>query len=150
MSYFDVQVHDSVERSLKAVFEAITHPDKITGYFFSAMQGRWEEGTSMIWEFGDAGVSCEVNLQKCQPGHIQFLWNAPGGEPTEVNIYLSEVNDKKTNIRITETGFELTTEGVEKAMGQTQGWTDFICSMKAWLYTGINLRNGSYPAIPKS
>ena len=32
--------------------------------------------------------------------------------------------------------------GIEKALQQTQGWTDFICSMKAFLYCGINLRNG--------
>ncbi|MFT6850543.1 MAG: hypothetical protein ACJATA_001357 [Sphingobacteriales bacterium] len=33
-------------------------------------------------------------------------------------------------------------EGVQRAMRQTQGWTDFICSLKGFLYTGINLRTG--------
>ena len=31
---------------------------------------------------------------------------------------------------------------VSKALLQTQGWTDFVNSLKAYLYTGINLRNG--------
>jgi hypothetical protein len=31
---------------------------------------------------------------------------------------------------------------VTVALQQTQGWTDFICSMKAFLYGGINLRSG--------
>jgi len=57
-----------------------------------------------------------------------------------VIINFSEENKGKTNIEITEDSFEENEEGIKRAMGQTQGWTDFICSLKAYLYTGINLR----------
>ncbi len=55
-------------------------------------------------------------------------------------MILSEM--KKTNIEISESGFEMKKKENKKALLQTQGWTDFICSLKAYLYTGVNLRNG--------
>jgi hypothetical protein len=45
-------------------------------------------------------------------------------------------------VRIIEEGWPLDHDGVARALGQTAGWTDFICCMKADLQYGINLRAG--------
>lgn len=47
---------------------------------------------------------------------------------------------------ITETGWPMDDEGVARALEQTAGWVDFLCSMKAYLVYGVNLREGRTPA----
>lgn len=51
--------------------------------------------------------------------------------------------ENKMKIVITEDSFEANEGGIKKAMQQTQARTDFICVLKAYLYTGIYLRNGN-------
>jgi len=72
---------------------------------------------------------------------ITFDWEASGNKAT-VSMSLSSKEENKTKLVITENSFEANEKGIAKALQQTQGWTDFICSLKAYLYTGINLRNG--------
>ena len=47
-----------------------------------------------------------------------------------------------TRLVATEGPFERTEEGVKRALGQTQGWTDFSLSLRAYLQHGLNLRLG--------
>lgn len=53
---------------------------------------------------------------------------------------LLEADGDKTRITASEAPFALTEEGVARALGQHQGWTDFCCCLKAYLQHGINLR----------
>ena len=39
-------------------------------------------------------------------------------------------DDATTEVNITEKSYENTPEGIKKTMQQTQGWTDFLCSLK--------------------
>ena len=61
---------------------------------------------------------------------------------TQVTMLFASVDDYITEVEITESSYQNNIEGIKKVMQQTQGWTDFLCSLKAYLYTGINLRNG--------
>lgn len=143
METINVIVKATILEPIENVFNAIINPDKLTNYFASKASGKLVEGEKIVWNFEDVGAKCEVNVLKVvENKKINFEWNAIGIKPSEVIISLESENDNQTNIEITETPFELSKKGVQKAMGQTQGWTDFICSLKAFLYTGINLRNG--------
>jgi hypothetical protein len=73
--------------------------------------------------------------------HISFEW-AASGISALVSIHFTVIDPDSTSVTITEESFPFDQAGVAKALQQTQGWTDFICSMKAYLYCGINLRNG--------
>ena len=35
-------------------------------------------------------------------------------------------------------------EGIKQAIGQTEGWANFLASLKAYLEYGINLRKGAF------
>ena len=101
-------------------------------------------GKSIAWEFKDYNISIQVNvLEVIEDQLISFRWSA-SGEIGIVNIFLTEKNKSSTDIEITEDFIETTKDMTNKALQQTQGWTDFICSLKAYLYTGINLRNGQF------
>jgi uncharacterized protein YndB with AHSA1/START domain len=143
METFNVNVKYRISEPIENVFDAIINPEKITKYFVSKVNGKLAEGKQILWNFEDVGVKCEVDVLKVvENKQINFNWNAIGKPPSAVTISLDSDKDNHTNIEITENSFELSKEGVQKALGQTQGWTDFICSLKAYLYAGINLRNG--------
>jgi uncharacterized protein YndB with AHSA1/START domain len=52
------------------------------------------------------------------------------------------VDAKTTLVTINETGWPMDLEGVQRALGQTGGWTDFLSCLKAYVQHGINLRLG--------
>ncbi|MBI9036426.1 MAG: SRPBCC domain-containing protein [Bacteroidales bacterium] len=143
METFEVNVQGSILKPIETVFDAIINPNHITNYFASKVSGEWIEGNTLELNFEDFGVRCEVRvLKRVENQKIHFEWNAIGGTASEVNITLEAIHDKHTNIQISESSFQLSQNDVQKAIEQTQGWTDFICCLKAYLYTGINLRNG--------
>ncbi|PKA83728.1 uncharacterized protein YndB with AHSA1/START domain [Ulvibacter sp. MAR_2010_11] len=140
----DVKVKNTIQRSVEEVFEAIVNPEKLTGYFVSATNARITEGAKIKWEFADYNVTVNVDVKEVVLNRkIVFDWSASGVK-AEVTLSFHSETTSKTTLEITERTFEFSEEGVAKAMQQTQGWTDFICSLKAYLYTGINLRSGKY------
>ncbi|MDH3649651.1 MAG: SRPBCC domain-containing protein [Saprospiraceae bacterium] len=137
-----VRVNDVVQASQEDVFNSIVDPQKITCYFPSKSSGPLADGNQILWTFEDVGVSLQVDVIRVdEPSQISFTWRASGVQAT-VDILLEKLDASQTKIQITESSFEMNKEGVQKALQQTQGWTDFVCSLKAYIYTGINLRNG--------
>lgn len=138
---FNVHVTSLIQASTNQVFNAICQPNHLTNYFASKSTGPISQGAKITWTFEDAGVSCNVIvLTVVHNKTIEFEWNATGSAPKKVLIELESV-ENATKISIQE-GFEYTPESIKHAMGQTQGWTDFICCLKAYLYGNINLRTG--------
>ena len=143
MDTINVNVKDTILKSAKKVFETIIQPEEMSKFFISKASGKMTEGKEIEWEFDDVGAKVDVNVLKIvEYKQIEFEWNASGKQAKKVTISLEPEGDKQTNIEITESSFEFTQEGIKKALGQTQGWTDFICSMKAYLYADLNLRKG--------
>jgi uncharacterized protein YndB with AHSA1/START domain len=140
----EVKVTGIVLKPVDQVYDAIVNPAKITGYFVSSASGKIEEGKNIIWEFKDYNVSIEVNILKVIPQkHIAFEWSATGSAAL-VTIDLMKESESKSSIEIIEKHLTPTEDEIAKALGQKGGWTDFVCSLKAYLYTGINLRTGNY------
>lgn len=85
------------------------------------------EGQKVIWAFDDVGAELEIKVTKVVPDlSIFFDWGA-SGKQTIVNILIKSKGDDLSSIRIVEKEFEISAEDVQRAMLQTQGWTDFIC-----------------------
>ncbi len=140
---FPVQVNAVIQAPAEDVFRSIYNPDIMSCYFISRSTGSMDEGADLVWYFDDFDVSCEVKVLCCTPNErISFQWNAIGKKPTTVDIHIKPQSPTETKLEITESEFDYSAERVKKALGQTQGWTDFICSLRAYLYTGVNLRTG--------
>jgi uncharacterized protein YndB with AHSA1/START domain len=138
----DVKVKDKILKPIAEVFDAIVNPDKLSNYFISRASGPLKEGEPVTWFFDDVGGQVSVTVKVVKKNKlIQFEW-AASGVKAQVDMVLTAIDSKSTSITITEKSFIFDKAGVSKALQQTQGWTDFICSMKAFLYCGINLRNG--------
>ncbi len=136
-----VEVEDVVARPVAAVFEAIVDPAKMAQYFISRGSARLESGKQVTWEWSDVGTTLPIEVREVVADKkVSFLWTATG-TPTVVTLAL-EPDGERTKITATEIPFELSEEAAARAIGQTRGWTDFCCCLKACLQHGINLRVG--------
>lgn len=133
-----------VLKPVEEVFEAIVNPDQMSNYFISKGSGRMEEGATLQWAFPEFEGEFPVRVGKVvQNELVEFYWDHEESEHL-VRIGLSRYKDKYTIVRITETGEENTPKGIDWAIGNTEGWTNFLACLKAWLEYGIHLRKGAF------
>jgi uncharacterized protein YndB with AHSA1/START domain len=136
-----VKVEDRIARPVADVFDAIVDPAKMSQYFISGSSGRIELGAKLEWEWSDVGAKLAIEVGQLDVNSkIGFAWSATG-VPTKVTL-LVEPAGSGTKVTATEGPFALTDQGVARAMQQTEGWTHFLCCLKAYLMYGINLRAG--------
>lgn len=135
-----VKVEDRIARPVAEVLEAIVDPAKMSQYFLSRGSGWMTTGAKLDWEWADAAAKLAIHVRSVEPDKVTFLWSATGS-PTQVTLALAPDGDG-TKLTATELPFELSEEAAARAIGQTQGWTDFCCCLKAYLQHGIDLRAG--------
>ena len=141
MEKINVKAGITVYKPLEEVFEAIVNPEIMTNYFISKSSGRLEEGKEVIWQFPEFEWSDTVQIKEIIPNKL-IVWN---WDPKSiVKIELEEDVNKNTTVRVREEGHQLDEAGIKWAIGQTEGWTNFLTCMKAWLEYGINLRKGAF------
>ncbi len=124
------------------VFEPNVDPDKMNKYFITTSTGRMESGKTLTWSWEDYDVSHEVKVKNVEKDKlVSFTWVGSGVECLVV-ITLEPKGENQTLIKITESDWSADFEGVNRCMGQVEGWTNFLCCLKAYLEHGVNLRVG--------
>jgi uncharacterized protein YndB with AHSA1/START domain len=134
-------VKDRILKPVAEVREAIVDPALMSGYFISGGDRRMQAGESVRWEFADVGGELAVDVEEVGDDAVRFRWGASGVD-SKVEIELEPYDDDSTVVTITETGWPMDDDGVARALEQTAGWGDFLCSMKAFLVYGVKLREG--------
>ena len=138
----EVNMKDRVLRPVSEVFAGIVDPEKMSHYFISNSSGPMKAGARVEWEFADVGRSLSVDVKEVeQDRKIIFEWTASGGK-ARVTILFEPTESNTTRVSINEAGWPMDQEGIQRALEQTAGWTDFLCCLKAYLQHGINLRLG--------
>lgn len=142
-----------ISRPLHEVFEAVADPAKLSSYFTTGgASGRLEPGATVDWEFHDFPGVFPVHVIEVVPdSRIVLEWEASEGEPpksagysTRVTMSFSELEDGRTLVEIAEQGWRLTDTALGASYGNCQGWTEMLCSLKAWMEFGVRLREGLY------
>jgi uncharacterized protein YndB with AHSA1/START domain len=124
------------------VFEAIVDPGKMNKYFITTSTGRMESGKTLIWRWDDFDASHEVRVKDVEKDKlVSFTWVGSGVECLVV-ITLEQKGENRTLVKITESDWSADFEGAKMCMGQVEGWTHFLCCLKAYLEYGVNLRVG--------
>lgn len=142
MKNIPVNIQYLILKPINLVFKAIIDRDQISNYFTTEASSNLIEGKKVIWKWEDVGAQLEVEVLKVIENQmVVFKWQATG-KPTKVTIELKAKEPNKTELHISEGTFTFSEEDVPKAIQQTQGWTDFVCCLKGFLYTGANLRTG--------
>lgn len=138
----EVNVEDRILKARNDVFDAIVDPARMSRYFISRGSGPMRAGTTVEWEFADVGAKVLVDVIEIEENRRIVYEFAATGPKTRVTIELKPDDPGATLVAINEAGWSMGPEGVSRAMGQTAGWTYFLCCLKAYLQYGINLRIG--------
>ncbi|WP_262249620.1 SRPBCC domain-containing protein [Parapedobacter soli] len=126
------------------VFEAIVSPDKMNKYFIEHSTGRLETGKEVHWKFPEFDDRFPVLGKQIRPyEYISFDWSG-GVEGMLVEIALESTPSGATVVRIVERQMKKDDAGIQQAIGQSEGWANFLACLKAYLEYGINLRKGAF------
>lgn len=141
------RISGRISKPAAEVFDAVVNPTKLSGYFttIGGASAPIVEGTTVTW-WGAVPVEVdEVSKYK----RIVLRWDAsvPQGEPgykTRIEMNFEPLDDGGTLVTIAEAGWHEGENGMKKSYLNCEGWTQMLCSMKAFLEYGINLRDGFY------
>ena len=81
--------------------------------------------------------------------HDDAIWAAPDDDPagayeTTVTMTFEGLEDGRTRVSISESGWRDNAKAQKASYGNCEGWTGMLCAMKAYVEHGINLRDGFY------
>lgn len=129
-------------KPLSEVFDAVADNNKMNKYFISNGSGRLESNKKITWRWDDYDATHDIKVIKVEPDkYISFNWDV-GNVETLTEIFFEKRTDNLTLVKITEKDWALDFESVNHLMGQTEGWTHFLCCLKAYVEHGIDLRAG--------
>ena len=130
-----------IQKPIEEVFEGIINPEKMTKYFISESNGRMETAKELIWKFPEFPDQVPVKDVKIETNHsVSFVWD----KETVVKITLEAQTDKSTVVKVTEDGKPYNEDNLKWVIGNTEGWSNFLACMKAYLEYGIQLRKGAF------
>jgi uncharacterized protein YndB with AHSA1/START domain len=139
-----------IARPVHDVFEAVVDPEQLSSYFTTGgAKGRLETGSTVTWDFADFPGAFPVEVVEVDPDRrIVLRWQAADGgdDPydTTVTMEFDGLDDGRTLVTISESGWRETTAARDASYGNCEGWTGMLCALKVWLEHDINLRDGFY------
>ncbi|MFJ9041258.1 SRPBCC domain-containing protein [Streptomyces sp. NPDC102406] len=125
-------VEDRIDRPAGEVFRAIVTPDGLSSFFTTEASAAMVPGATVTWRFGHADAAFDVTVGEIETDRL-ISWTWPGAQ---VTIALAD-EDGATRLTITEQPMGDGIEGAARAVGQTQGWTYFVCGLRAHLIHGL-------------
>lgn len=149
-------VSGRIDRPVATVYEAVVDPAQLSQYFTTGgAEGRLAAGATVTWDFHDFPGAFPVQvIEATAPTRLIFQWDAAEGaaEPdahgaarTTVTMVFEAIDDgRRTLLRISETGWQPTTEGLRASYANCEGWTGMLCALRVWLEHGVRLRQGFY------
>ena len=139
------------------VFNAVRTP---VPYFVAKASGPLAEGTTVDWRFPEMpGIPAPVDVKAVVPNKlIRLEWDAETGGKNSCEFTFADLdahgtraaaaqglaNTPATTVTVTESGWPDNEAGRKAALGNTMGWTQMLCCLKAWLEHGVNLRRGAF------
>jgi len=141
------KVSGRISKPVHEVFEAVADPARLSGYFTTGgAKGRLETGSVVTWDFADFPGAFPVNvIEVVQDSRIVLRWGSVEAKrENTVTMTFEPLEDGRTLVTIVETGWSETQQGIDGAVGNTEGWAGMLAAMKVYLEHGINLREGFY------
>ncbi len=133
-----------IQKPIEQVFEAIVNPTQMSHYFIEHGSGRLETDVIIQWKFPEFEDQFPVTGKQIRHNeYISFDWSG-GAEGMLVEIHLAPLPNNSTVVRIAEQQMPTDENGIQQAIGQTEGWANFLACLKAYLEYGINLRTGAF------
>ena len=136
---FSVQTR--INKPVAEVFDAVINPKKIVGYFCEQADAPLVEGQTVHWTWSSHGVTHPVQVKQIVPNaKIVIEWPAGSSGTTVAEMSFSSLEDGRTMVKISESGWPATAEGLKASYKNCEGWQHMITCLKGYLQHGIDLR----------
>lgn len=150
MEALEIKTALQINEAQKTVFDAIVDPSNMSHYFIAESSGRMEEGKIINWKFPEFEEAFPVKILKVTPKEfISFEWDGAQGRKLKVEINLEKMEGPSTLVRVKEGKMEVDAAGIQWYGQNTEGWANFLASLKAYVEYGINLRKGAFDFMKK-
>jgi len=141
------QVKGIINKPISEVFAGIYDPEKISQYFTTGgASAPLDEGTTVTWDFADFPGAFPVVVKKVLKNSLIVIeWDS--NEKSRKNLVefkFVEMKDGRTEVTISESGWRANQKSLAASYMNCQGWMQMLCSLKAYLEYGINLRKGFF------
>lgn len=151
MEDLEIKTAIQISKPAEEVFEAIVDPGRMKNYFISESSGRMEEGKKLQWKFPEFDEQVDVQVVQVEPKeYISFQWEGAKAEQLLVEITLLEMPQNSTLVKITEGKMKANEEGIKWLGRNTEGWANFLASLKAYLEYDVNLRKGAFDFLKQA
>lgn len=145
MEQLEINTGIQISKKANEIYEAIVDPNKMSNYFIAESTGNLVEGTSVTWKFPEFEGDVLIEVTKIIPNElISFVWEGAKGKKLKVKIYLNEMPDGTTVVKVTEGQLPADAAGITWYGNNTEGWANFLACLKAYLEYNINLRKGAF------
>lgn len=132
-----------ISKPLAEVFDAVINPKKIVGYFCNQTDAPLVEGQTVHWTWTAHEVTMPVQVKQIVLNNkivIEWPSSAGAGETTIAEMTFSSLDENTTMVKISESGWPSTPEGLKASYRNCEGWQHMVSCMKAYLQYGIDLR----------
>ncbi|MBG6209753.1 uncharacterized protein YndB with AHSA1/START domain [Labrenzia sp. EL_126] len=140
-----------IDRPVSEVFEAVINPDTLSNYFTTAgSSGPLETGKTVQWNFEDFPGPVNVRVSEVvRDQKIVLHWAARDADEnddreTTISMVFEPLEDGRTLVSISEEGWRDTPRGRDTSYENCEGWTQLLCSLKAFIEHGVDLRRDYY------
>ena len=138
-----VKVEIGIAKPVGKVFQAVLRP---VPFFIKKASGPIRERAKIVWEFAEMAEGFTIDVKKVEADKlIRFEW--PRGESKEMNTVefrFKPFSKTVTTVFVSESGWSDSKKWREASYRNCMGWTHMICSLKAYLEYGVNLRKGAF------
>lgn len=139
----EIKAGIQLQKPIHEVFEAIVDPTKMSNYFITYGSGRMEQNKEVTWRFPEFDENVPVRVGTIvKDEYISYRWDNGKNEMLVEMKLTQRGND--TLVIITEKSAENNEAGIKWLAENTEGWANFLASLKAWIEYGINLRKGAF------
>ena len=132
-------IQTKINKPITEVFDAVINPKKLVGYFCEKSDGPLVEGKTVQWTWSKHAVSVQVK-QIILNSKIVIEWPALSGGTSTFEMSFSTLEDGKTMISVSESGWPANDAGLQASYKNCMGWQHMLSCMRAYLLHGIDLR----------
>ena len=145
MDNLEIKTAIQILKPVPEVFEAVLDPARMSNYFIAEGSDRLFEGNKVTWRFPEFDQKVDINVVRVvENEYLAFQWEGAKEEKLLVEMTFLEVPENATLLRITEGKMKNNQKGVKWLAQNTEGWANFLASLKAYVEYGINLRKGAF------
>ncbi len=129
-----------IRRPAADVYQAIIDPAITSKFWFSSGSARLDQTDHVTWNWDMYGFSVDAVVKSLEPDKRVIVdWGAPG-DRTTIEWVLTARPDNTTFVTVTNYGFKGDTDAqIAAAINSTEGFTNVLAGMKAFLEHNIQL-----------